>query len=198
MSAKKTIALALAMMLLIAGFTACNKGSSDSSKKGSESGTPNASNVSKNTIFAFYNKVQIGQTKDEVNAELGVTGKESTQLKNSFSYVSEDTGYGVEVLFGDDNKATAKTLFYPERKAIAFLCSKPVTQAQADKITKGTTYEQVKSMLGGEGIEINTTQIAFDNNKLSYIRIWVNKDGSLLQVVFGTNGNTSNAMFFDA
>lgn len=187
----KALSLTLGMIFLIVLFTSCGE-------KASSSQQAKQTNVTSATIFKFYNKVKIEQTKEEVNAELGVTGTEETQVKNSFSYVDKQTGYGVSIVFNDTNKVSAKTLIYPERKDIAFLCGKTYTQAQSDKIKKGTTYEQVKSTLGGGGIEINTTQIPFDDNKLSYIRIWVNKDGSMIQVVFGTDGTSNNAMFFNS
>ncbi|HEY5555524.1 hypothetical protein [Acetobacterium sp.] len=189
---KRFISLALmvtmvSLLVLISGCSG-NTGSTDQT---------NQTKLSKETVFDFYNKVQLDQTKDQVDAELGVVPTESSQLKNSFTYTDENTGFGVSVLFNENNQAASKTLFYPVREELAFLTSKPVTQEQADKITDGLTYDQVKSLLGGEGIEVSTTQIPFDNNKLSSIRIWVNSDGSMIQTVFGTDGMTNNTMFFN-
>ena len=137
------------------------------------------------------------QTKAQVEAALAVAGTESSMLKNSFSYSDPDTGYGVSVLYGDKDTVTSKTLIYSDRKDLAFLCTKKVTQDQADKITDGMTYDQVKTALGGDGIETSSTQIVFEGNKLSSIFIWVNPDGSMIQVVFGTDGTSNDATFFE-
>jgi hypothetical protein len=170
--------------VMLSFLTACSK-------------TAGQSSVTKETIFDFYNKVQMDQTKAQVDATLAVEGTESAMLKNSFTYSDPETGYGVSVLYGDKNTVTSKTLFYSDRKELAFLCVKKVTQDQADKITEGMTYDEVKTALGGDGIEISTTQIPFDGNKLSSIFIWVNPDGSIIQIVFGTDGTSDNAIFFE-
>jgi len=159
--------------------------------------TGSRSKVSKETVFDFYNKVQMDQTKAQVDAVLGVAGKAGTQLANSFTYTDPNTGYGVSVVYGDKNTVTSKTLFYLNREDLAFLFSKKVTQAQADKITKGMTYDQIKTLLGVDGIEVSSTQIPFNDNKLSSINIWVNPDGSMIQVVLGTDGTSNDAIFFD-
>jgi len=177
--------------LLLAFTVAGCGGSSGGSSSGSQS------SGSKETVFEFYDKVQLDQTKAQIDAELGVTPTESTQMKNIFVYVNEDTGFGVSVMFNENGLATSKTLFYPTAEELAFLTTKAVTQEQADKIADGTSYEEVKTALGGDGIETSATQIPFDDNKISTIRIWVNKDGSMIQAVFGTDGTTNNVMFFD-
>jgi len=179
-------------MLLVLVLAGCGGGSSTGS--GDSAGQ---SGVSKETVFEFYDKVQLDQTKAQVDAELAVTPTESTQMENIFVYVNEETGFGVSVLFNENGLATSKTLFYPTAEDLAFLTVKAVTQEQADKIVDGSSYEDVKTALGGDGIETSATQIPFDDNKVSYIRLWVNQDGSMIQAVFLTDGTTSNVMYFD-
>lgn len=179
----KILVMITTLALLVSTATACN--------------TKSGSNVSKETVFDFYNKTVIDQTKAQVDAALGVVGTESKQMKNLYNYTDQDTSYGVSVLFSDKNLATSKTLLYPNVEDIAFLTTKKVTQAQSDSIAEGSTYDQVKALLGQDGIEISTTQIAFDGNKLSKIYIWANADGSMLQVVFGSDGKSSTPNFFD-
>ena len=157
----------------------------------------NQQSGSKESVFDFYNKVSIEDAKAQVDKELGVKGTESTQLKNSFTYTDQNTGFGVSVWFNEKDIATSKTLIYPSNESIAFLTTAPVTQAQSDQIKKGMTYDAVKTLLGGEGTEMNATQISFNNNKISYIRSWVNTDGSKIQIVFGTDGLSNDAMFFN-
>jgi hypothetical protein len=163
----------------------------------SVSSSGNQTSISKQTVFNFYDKVQMAQTKEQVDSELGVVPTESTQLKNVFNYTDEETSFGVSVLFNENGTVMSKTLLYSNRKDIAFLTNKAVTQEQADKIKNGANYEEVKTILGAEGTEINATQIPFEDNKESYIRVWVNDDESMVQVVFGTDGTVNSVMFFE-
>ena len=71
------------------------------------------------------------------------------------------------------------------------------TKEQAESIPNGATYDEVKNILGGEGTETSATQIPFEDNKVSYIRVWVNQDGTMLQAVFLTDGTTNNVMYFN-
>lgn len=182
-----TVIISLLLVLTVAGCS----GNSGQSSSGSQS------SGSKDTVFEFYDKVQLDQTKAQVDTELGVTPQASTQMENIFVYVNEDTGFGVSVMYNENGLATSKTLFYPNVEDLAFLTPKAVTQEQADSIPDGATYDEIKTILGEDGIETDATQIAFNDNKVSYIRIWANKDGSMLQAVFLTDGTTNNVMFFD-
>jgi len=183
----KSLTIILATLLIGVVISGC-AGTTDSG---------NQSKLSEDTVFEFYDKVQLDQTKDQVDAELGVAPTESTQMAKLFAYTNEETGFGVSVLINENGQAISKTLIYPVRGDLAFMTSQAVTQEQADQITKGMTYDAVKSLLGGEGIEVSSTQIPFDDNKVSTIRIWVNQDGSMIQVVFGTDGTASDAIFFN-
>jgi len=193
MSKLRTLALITAVVLIAVLTAACSK-----SIGTTQSTTAKQSSITKDVIFDFYNKVQIDQTKEQVDAELGVAGSAIAQLKNSYSYTNADTGYGVSVILSDANKVSSKTVIYTERKELAVLFNKTVTQAQSDTIKKGMTYDQIKGILGEDGIEVSTTQIPFNDNKLSSIRIWVNEDGSMIQIVFGTDGTSNDAMFYNS
>ena len=133
-------------ILVVFTLSACG-GSGGGSSSGSQS------SGSKETVFEFYDKVQLDQTKAQVDAELGVTPNESTQMENIFSYVNEDTGFGVSVMFNENGLATSKTLLFPNNEDLAFLTPKAVTQEQADKIPDGATYDEIKTILGEDGIE---------------------------------------------
>ncbi|WP_373481691.1 hypothetical protein [Acetobacterium sp.] len=179
--------ITIAFILVLAG---CSGDSTTSSTAGQ-------SNISRATVYDFYDKVQLDQTKEQVDAELGVTPTESSQMENSFTYVNDDTSFGVSVLFDENGIATSKTLFYSMTEDLAFLTTKAVTKEQAESIPDGATYDEVKNILGGEGTETSATQIPFEDNKVSYIRVWINQDGTMLQVVFLTDGTTGKVMFFD-
>ncbi|MEI6602421.1 MAG: hypothetical protein WCL54_02930 [Clostridia bacterium] len=200
MNKGKILALAVVTVMLLTMSMGCTQTKTDTNTPAGNAtkapGNPQQGGTTKETVFDFYNKVSIGQAKAKVDTALGVKGTESTMLKNSFTYVDQNTSFGVSVLFNDKNNATAKTLIYPVNEALAFLTVAPVTQALSDQIKAGMTYDAVKALLGGEGTEINQTQIPFNDNKISVIRIWVNADGSKIQSVFGTDGLSDNAMFF--
>lgn len=166
---------------------------------GSENGgsATGQSDLSRDTVYEFYDAVELDQTKAEVDAKLRVTPTESAQMGNIFTYVNEDSGFGVSVMFDENGIATSKTLFYSMTKDLAFLTKKAVTKEQAENIPDGATYDDVKNMLGGDGTETSVTQIPFEDNKLSYIRVWINPDGTMLQVVFLTDGTIGKVMFFD-
>lgn len=159
--------------------------------------TVSQSDITRDTVYEFYDKVQLDQTKEQVDAELGVMPTASTQMKNSFTYINEDTSFGVSVLFDENDIAISKTLFYSMTEDLAFLTTKAVTKEQAESIPEGATYDQVKNILGGDGTETSATQIPFENNKVSYIRVWVNQDGTMLQVVFLTDETAGNVGFYD-
>lgn len=180
--------IGIMLAIVLAG---CSGGSTNSSSSAGQS------NVSRATVYEFYDKVQLDQTKEQVDGELGVMPTESAQMKNSFTYVNDDTSFGVSVLFDENGIATSKTLFYPMTEDLAFLTPKAVTKEQAESIPEGATYDEVKNILGGDGTETSATQIPFEDNKVSYIRVWVNQDGTMLQAVFLTDGTTNNIMFFD-
>lgn len=187
----------LAVIALMAlALTGCG-GTGSSSSENSSGGSAQSSG-SKEAVYEFYNKVQLDQTKEQIDATLGVEPRQSSQLETCYGYVNQDTSFGVDVVYDENGKAMSKTLTYPNREDIAFMTQKPVTQEQADQITDGMSYDAVKTLLGGDGIETSVTEIPFADNQLSYIRVWVNKDESMLQVVFGTDGTVAgNSMFFD-
>lgn len=147
---------------------------------------------SEENVSDFYSKVQLGQTKAEVDALLGVTPTEP--VTGAFNYVDEN-GNGVTIIFmerifgdGSPKVALSKRMVGVEK----FFASTPddqrITDEQAAKITEGMTYDEVKSILGQEGIEVSATEGAGSVPAIE--RYWV-KPGlaSVLSVTFtGPNG----------
>lgn len=189
MGRKKILLITVISIVLSVLVTGCSSGNS--------SAATDQTSGSKELVYEFYDKVQLNQTKDQVDTELGVTPTESEQMEGCYGYVNQDSGFGVDVVYDENGLAYSKTLFYPDREDIAFMTTEKVTQEQADSIGNGLTYDEAVNMLGCEGTETSATEIAFDDNKVSYIRAWVNQDGSMLQIVFLTDGTSSGAMFFD-
>jgi hypothetical protein len=155
--------------------------------------------VSKANAFEMYNKVSLGMTKDTIDSTLGVAGVADTNTmatKGSYNYMDKDEKYGVYIVFDDKNKVMSKTEIYDTIAVLAPLTAKPVTEAQADKITNQMPYSEVVSILGGEGVECSKTALAGDYSKFGVIRRWGNKDGSGIQVVFDSDDKAGLGALF--
>lgn len=187
----KTILITFIAATLVV-FSGCGENSANGS---SNSQNTAKSGAAQSTVLAFYNKVDLGQTKDKIDAALAVTPTTDTDVQNQYEYDEPKTDNGVAVLYDKDNKATGKTVKYGSHADIAPFCKKPVTKGQSDKITKGMTYDQVKELLGGEGVEVGRYDLEL-NGKVSLIRRWANSNGSCIQAYFATDGTVNNALFY--
>ena len=200
MNNKKMVVLMLTAALIFA-MTGCDKSSSDSAGTAQESSSVSESSGqssdSLDTIFALYNKVVLEQTKDQVDAEMGITGEENSNAPNTYYYADPATGYGVSVLYDRGNIAIGKTVIYNSHEDIAPFCNKPVSKEQIDQITDSMTYDQVKEVLGGAGIEVSISELGAGSGEQSVIKRWANGDGSCLDVYFGPDGSVNNSNYFD-
>lgn len=181
-----TLFMIITLLLTMAGCNADKSANSGSSES-----------ASRETVFALYNKVQLSQNKSQIDAVMEGSGKENANFKNSFTYMDKNSEFGVEVLYDEQQQAISKTVIYPSHEDIAPFTVKEVSQSQADKIQKGIDYNKLKKLLGGDGVEVNATEIPFENNKISYMYRWANKDGSCIQVVVLTDGTVGNVLFFE-
>lgn len=168
--------------------------------KATEAAASGPQDIGRSAIFQYYNAVKLGMTKAEADAAIGLAPKEATgeyAVKNSFNYVDGE-GYGVYVIFNDEMKAFAKTAIYKKAKELAPFTAKPVTKDQKKQISKGTAYADVMSLLGGEGITFSMSADEKDVNKvIGYICLWVNQDGSYLQVSFTGDDKAGNILYHD-
>lgn len=191
-SKKISLVLILCFTLAII-LTSCSSGSTSTSSSSSDS--------TKSDVLAAYNKVSLGMTKDQVDKTLGLEAKKETSqyaLEGSYSYSDSKTGFGVSVVYNSSNIVYSKTAIIGSHKNIAPLCKKPVNEAQEDKVTKDMPYQDVITVLGGEGVEVSTT--ANEQNpteSIGTIRYWANSDGSGLQVVFSKDNKARSALYFD-
>jgi hypothetical protein len=149
--------------------------------------------------FNYYNLVDIGMTKAEADAKLGLAAEAATgeyDPEGAYYYMDSE-GYGIYVLYEDD-KLTSKTVQYKDvAEDLAPLTEKPVTEAQCDGITKGMAHADVVKLLGCEGVECSRTlSVIAGEGKIGTIFRWGNKDGTSLQVVFLDDDPVGNAMFF--
>lgn len=178
-------------LLLLSG---CGQ-SGGGSGSGSSTSGENTSSTTQNEgdPYGFYNQVQMGQTKEQVDAALGVTPEELAT--DSYIYTDKD-GYAVAVGFSDIlSKSGApevlSKMIYGTKSAWYMNSvgkKNEITDEQAAKITEGMSYDQVKTILGSDGIE-NTTMSNYDGT-VNITRIWL-KDGVIsgLALIFkGADG----------
>ena len=108
-----------------------------------------------------------------------------------------DSGYGVTVIYDSEGQAIAKTVAYGSNKELAPFCEKAVKESQVDQLTQGMSYDQAKTLLGGDGIEVNATELEFADNAIVKMYRWLNADGSGIQIIFGTDNTITNSMYID-
>jgi len=145
-----------------------------------------AENTSKNEPYGLYDKVQINQTKDEVDSMLDPNTKFDVN-ENSYVYTDEITGYGVSVSYNTNNQVISKTIAYPKNADIASLSNAKVTEDQVSDITEGMTSTEVKNLLGSDGVEVSRIQNTDSNNETTNIRMWINEDQTAILVAFTGN-----------
>lgn len=143
-------------------------------------------------VSDFYSKVQIGQTKDEVDALLAV--EPSTPMDKVYQYL-DDNGNGVTLGImawpykeGNPVIVFSKRMIGTEKMLAAIPDDERISDEQAEKITQGMTYDEVKSILGQDGIEVSMTD--HGDGSIETERYWIKKGTiSILGVVFaGPNG----------
>ncbi len=184
------------VLLTACGQTAGEKGSTDQSADQTEKTISTTDKVSD-----FFNKVKIGQTKEEVDAALGVTP--TSPIEGAFDYVDEN-GNGVTVIFmerslgdGSPKVALSKKLIGTEKYLIEATDDQRITEEQAEKITEGMTYDEVKSILGQDGIVVSEAEGS--GGAITTERYWI-KPGmaSILSVTFaGPAGSDLSTFIFN-
>lgn len=177
----------LCLLFLVSG---CGQSGSDSGGDSSDT-TQTAGDP-----YALYNQVQMGQTKEQVDATLGVKPEELA----SFSYIYTDKdGYGVAVGYSDilskTNTPVVITKMIYGTKATLYMNAvgkkNEVTDDQVAKITEGMTYAEVKAILGSDGIESSAAD-NFDGT-LKITRLWL-KDGVISGVAVNFHGADDNGI----
>lgn len=143
-------------------------------------------------FYNFYNKVTINQTKAEVDSTLGV--EPEMDADGSYRYYDATTGYSVGVFYSAGNLVTTKVLIVAEGGG-EWLKLSPATvaESQVPKITEGMNYDQVKTILGSDGLELTAMIYPGTKDKIVLTLVWVNLDFSSLSVTF--DGETGKVLF---
>jgi hypothetical protein len=149
-------------------------------------------------FYNFYNKVAINQTKAEVASVLGVEPVMDTD--SSYTYNDPATGFGVNVIYSAGGLVTTKILMAPVGGGEWIkLSTTTVTESQVSSIVEGMTYEEVKSILGGDGLELGAMIYPGSKDAVIYTLMWINPDFSSISVAFdGKTGKVLMAEFGNA
>lgn len=134
-------------------------------------------------FYDFYNQVAINQTKTEVNNALGV--EPVIDADGSYTYTDPSTGYSVNVVYSASDLVTMKVLLPPVGGGDWFkLAPADVTESQVSSIVEGMTYEEVKNILGSDGLEGGVMVYPGSNDVVVYLLMWLNPDFSSITVAF--------------
>lgn len=194
--------LIVVLFCLLILVSACGQSgtTNDSVTESQENAGDTNSTVAEEDVKNFYDKVQFGQTKEEVDALLGVTP--TSVVDDAYDYVDEN-GNGVTVIFyvrslgdPDPKVALSKRLIGTEKLIVATPDDQRITDEQAEKITEGMTYDEIKAILGQEGIEVSSTEGSNDLPEVE--RYWIKNGISMLSVTFeGPNGSDVSKFVLD-
>lgn len=153
-----------------------------------------ATKESNSDPYNFYNQVQLGQPKSEVDAALSV--KPETK-EGTFVYKDNKTDFGVVVNYDASDLVSMKTLYHADEKQIMALSHAKVTEDQLGSITEGMSYEEVKTILGSDGLEIIRLANPVDPNTPTSMMIWFNDDQTGFYIAFaGEKGTVQSVKFW--
>lgn len=125
----------------------------------------------------FYQSVTLDQPRAQLETMLAVAGE--VQADGQVAYRNPDSGYGVLITYGEDDKVFAKRLL-PTAKApeLAALNPLPVTDKQAYRMAAGMPFYEVQDVMGSDGIEISLSKPEPGSAKQITGLGWFNPDGS--------------------
>ncbi len=192
----KILIIVLSVVILVTGCFP--KAAENKDDHGSKPTTENKTQVSPlpkvgqdQPFYDFYNKVAINQTKAEVDSALGVEAVSDTD--GSYIYTDPNTDFSVNVIYSASDLVTAKILIPPAGGGEWMKFSTAtVTESQVPSIAEGMTYDEVKNILGGEGLELAVMIYPGTKDLVVYVLTWINPDFSSLSVVF--DGETGKVL----
>ena len=112
-------ALLLSVLFIATGCGGKTSGTTGGATNGTTGGSTGTatSDITKSTAFKYYNAVNIGMTKAQVESATGLTGVLDTTgyaLDNTYYYKDAAGKYGVCIVFNKDMKVYSKTVVYPD------------------------------------------------------------------------------------
>jgi hypothetical protein len=151
--------------------------------------------ANKQLIFDFYNKVQMDQARKDIEKTLAVTSE--IDEDGLHTYIDLNTGYGVFIHYNVYGKVTLKGIASPDGgNELIALSNVTVSKDQLANIKKGMTYEWLRFLLGGEGIEVVCAANPLDKEKPLCGMAWINPDGTAITVQLdGFKGTVYSAKY---
>jgi hypothetical protein len=142
----------------------------------------------------FYNQVNLGMEKNQVESTLGVKPEEKD---GTYIYTDDQTGFGVQVSYDASDLVSSKVLYHDQDSEIMGLSDANVSEDQMASITEGMPYDEVKSLLGSEGTEIIEMANPVDAKNPIVMMIWFNDDQTGYYVTFlGHQGTVKSVKFW--
>ncbi len=158
------------------------------------SGCNGTKNETANKPDDFYNQVQLGMEKSQVESALGVKPE---AVDETYVYTDAQTGFGVQISYDASDMVISKILYHEDDSAIMGLSDANVTEDQMAGITEGMPYAEVKALLGSEGTEIIQMANPVDSNNPIVMMIWFNDDQTGFYVTFlGHQGTVKSVKFW--
>ncbi len=187
------LVLFLSLLILISGCFP--KGADKSDDSNNKMPTENETTVEASPIanigqdqdfYNFYHQVAINQTKADVNNTLGV--EPVIDADGTYTYTDPSNGYSVNVVYSASDLVTMKVLIPPSGDSEWFdLSPANVSESQVPSILEGMTYQEVKNILGTDGLEMGAMVYPGYTDKFLYMLIWLNPDLSSITVTFDSD-----------
>jgi len=133
-------------------------------------------------LYSYYNRVERGMTRAEVEALFGV-GEDSYDqdgAKTYTTYKNEKKSAGVSVIYAFDDSVSAKILYYNNAEDLVKFCT-PFDDAKLEKLDQDQLMKNVKEILG-DGVELSCEYSTNNPSNFSKIYSWFNADGKSLQL----------------
>lgn len=187
------LVLFLSVLILVSG---CSPNGTDQSadsnsqapteKQTSNDPSPIAQIGQDQAFYDFYHQVAINQTKAEVNTALGV--EPFIDADGTHTYTDPATDYALNVVYSDSDVVTMKILIPPVGGDDWFNQNTAnVSESQVPSILEDMTYEEVKTILGSDGLEMGVMAYPGSPDQVIYLLFWFNPDLSSIAVTFDSD-----------
>ena len=138
-------------------------------------------------LYQYYNDVTFADNMETLTARYGEPVEEETENGSNYTWKMDD-GYGFVCVFYDTGKLRAKALLYEDARQFGAI-SKSTGLNNVTSLSKSTTFEMCRGLLGGRGIEI--MQIAQDTSadpEIKRVFDWVDEAGeNVVEILFNAN-----------
>jgi len=181
----KKIVLALVSCLFVISIAGCSSDNKDTASNKSDSKS-SSSTVSDNSYLDYINKIEVGDSLDQINEVIGSDG----EVHSDNATYSWDIGNGgfVAVFRKDDTSSALSVEVSYDKKDVE---NKKVKIKDLDglksKVKEGISYDDFKENLGGvDGVLVSKGSVT-----KSYV--WRSPDGSVVDAAFRLDDNMCNS-----